>query len=63
MKLAGATYPVFSESAMGAIATVSRGLRRLVNNLATAALVYGCQKGLKQVNEEAVRLAVVEHGI
>ena len=63
MKLAGATYPIFSESAVEAIATVSRGLPRLVNNLATTALVYGCQKGLKQVNEEAVRLAAVEHGM
>jgi type II secretory pathway predicted ATPase ExeA len=63
MKLAGANYPIFSESALEAIATVSRGLPRLINNLATTALVYGCQRGLKQVNEEAVRLAAVEHGL
>lgn len=63
MRLAGATYPVFSEPALEAVATVSRGLPRLVNNLATTALVYGCQKGLKQVSEEAVRLAAVEHGL
>lgn len=63
MNLAGATYPVFSEAAIEAIAAVSRGWPRLINSLATNSMVYGCQKGLKYVDEDAVRLAAMEIGM
>jgi len=63
MNLAGANYPIFSEPAVEAIATVSRGWPRLVNNLATTSLIYGCQKGLKYIDEEAVRQAAFELGM
>lgn len=63
MKLAGATYPVFSEPAIEAVTTVSRGWPRLINSLGTNSLVYGCQKGLKYVDEEAVRLAAMDLGM
>lgn len=63
MQLAGANYPVFSEAAIESIATVSRGWPRLINSLGTNSLVYGCQKGLKHVDEEAVRLAAIDLGM
>lgn len=63
MKLAGATYPVFSETAIEAMATVSRGWPRLINSLGTNSLIYGCQKGLKHIDEEAVRHAAIDLGL
>lgn len=63
MRRAGANYPIFSDTAVEAIATVSRGWPRLINNLATTSLIYGCQKGLKYIDEEAVRQAAVELGM
>jgi len=60
---AGANYPIFSENAVEAISTVSRGWPRLINNLATTSLIYGCQKGLKHIDEEAVRQSAVELGM
>ena len=46
MKLTGANYPIFSDNAIEAMATVSRGWPRLVNSLAYTSLVYGYQKSL-----------------
>lgn len=63
MELAGAKYPIFLEAAVEAISTVSRGWPRLINNLATTSLIYGCQKGLKHIDEEAVRQAAIELGL
>lgn len=60
---AGANYPIFSETAVEAIAAVSRGWPRLINNLAATSLIYGCQKGLKYIDEDAVRQAAVELGM
>lgn len=63
MGLARAKYPVFTESAVEAIATVSRGWPRLINNLASTSLIYGYQKSLKHLDEEAIRKAAVELGL
>jgi type II secretory pathway predicted ATPase ExeA len=60
MRLAGARYPIFTDSAVEAITAVSRGYPRLINNLATTSLVYGFQKSLKEIDEEAVHQASVE---
>jgi len=63
MNLARAKYPVFTDAALEAVAVVSCGWARLVNNLATTSLIYGCQMGLKYVDEDAVRQAAVELGL
>lgn len=63
MRLAGANYPIFSDSAIEAISLVSRGWPRLINNLATTSLIFGYQKGLKTIDEDAVRQAAVELGM
>lgn len=63
MKLAGANHPIFSSAAIEAISAASRGWPRLINNLATNSLVYGCQKGLSGIDEEAVRMAAIETGL
>lgn len=63
MELAGAKHPVFTEAAMEAIASRSRGWPRLINNLATHCLLYGFQAKKEQIDEEVVRQAAVEAGI
>ncbi|MEN6348379.1 MAG: hypothetical protein ABFD08_03130 [Syntrophomonas sp.] len=63
MKLSGANHPIFTDNAIEAITTVSRGWPRLINSLASTSLVYGCQKGLQQVDEDAVRMAASEVGL
>jgi general secretion pathway protein A len=52
-----------SISAIEAISLVSRGWPRLINNLATTSLIFGYQKGLKTIDEDAVRQAAVELGM
>lgn len=60
MELAGAKHPVFDESAKEAIAACSRGWPRLINNLATHSLIYGCQLKKEQIDAEIVRMAAEE---
>jgi len=60
LKLAGRTDPLFSDDAVALIHQVSRGLPRLVNNLATQALVACFAAGKAIVDESAARLAVAE---
>jgi type II secretory pathway predicted ATPase ExeA len=63
MRWAGATYPVFQESAIEAIASRTSGWSRLVNNLATHCLLYGYQMKKEQIDDEIVRLAAEEIGL
>jgi len=63
LELAGAHHPIFSEAAVEAIATVSRGYPRLINSLATGSLIYGFQNDLNLLDEEAVRQAAINLGI
>jgi general secretion pathway protein A len=63
MRVAGARFPIFTDAAVEAITTVSKGWPRLINNLATTSLVYGCQKSMNVIDEEAVHQASLEIGI
>jgi len=63
MELAGAKHPVFTDAAVEAIASRSRGWPRLVNNLSTHCLLYGFQARKEQIDEEVVRQAVAEAGM
>jgi len=63
LELAGAKHPIFTDPALEAIASLSRGWPRLVNKLATHCLLYGCQARKEQIDEEVVRLAAEEAGI
>jgi len=59
MELAGARHPIFTNTAMEAIASRSRGWPRLVNNLATHCLLYGFQAKKEQIDAEVVRHALL----
>ncbi|MDS1029279.1 hypothetical protein RDV78_02010 [Bacillota bacterium LX-D] len=63
LELAGAKFEIFSPAAVEAIATLSRGWTRLINNLATNCLLYGCRKRMEGIDEEAVIKSAQEVGI
>lgn len=60
LQLAGRSDPLFSDDAVALIHQVSRGLPRLVNNLAVQALVASFAAGKALVDESAARAAVAE---
>jgi type II secretory pathway predicted ATPase ExeA len=60
LALAGRSDTLFSDDAIGLIHTTSRGLPRLINNLAVASLIaaFATKKGI--VDESTARTAVAE---
>ena len=62
MKQAGAKHPIFTPSALEAIALQSRGWPRVINTLATTCLLYGYQLKKDAIDEEVVRMAAEEMG-
>ncbi|MCF6094015.1 AAA family ATPase [Microaerobacter geothermalis] len=60
MEMAGAHHAIFTEDGIEAMASRSRGWPRLINNLATHALMYGCQLKKEQIDSEVVRMAAEE---
>ena len=60
LKLAGRSDTLFSDDAVTMIHSVSRGLPRAVNNLATQALVATYAQGKNIADEQAARQAVAE---
>lgn len=63
MEMAGARHEVFSDAAIEALASHSRGFPRLINNLAINALLYGCSHKLASIDEECVLKATQEASI
>ncbi|TFJ91294.1 ExeA family protein [Lentibacillus salicampi] len=63
LKLAGARMPIFSPTAMEAIALRSQGWPRVINTLTMNCLLYGAQQKKEQIDEEIVRLAAEEGGL
>lgn len=60
LSLAGRADPLFSEDAISLIHQVSRGLPRMVNNLAVQSLVAAFAAGKAIVDESSARTAVAE---
>jgi len=60
LALAGRADTLFSDDAIGLIHEASRGLPRLINNLAVGSLIaaFAHKKGI--VDDSAVRVAVAE---
>lgn len=54
LNLAGANHPIFSEQALEAVTLRSRGLPRLINNIAVNSLLLGYQLQAEQINQEIV---------
>lgn len=54
LKAAGVSENIFTQAALEAIYSLSKGVPRLVNNLATASLMYACSKRIHHIDEEIV---------
>ena len=54
LKAAGLSDNVFTPAAVDAIYSVSKGVPRIVNSLATASLMYACSSRKNEVDEETV---------
>lgn len=63
LKLAGAKMPIFTETALEAIALRSQGWPRVINTLTVNCLLYGAQLKKEQIDEEIVQMAVGESGL
>ncbi|MPN02318.1 hypothetical protein SDC9_149534 [bioreactor metagenome] len=62
MKIAGCSREVFTPEAALAIFNISGGTSRVINNIATAALMYSAAKRADSVDEETVFQANIELG-
>ena len=60
LAFAGSNDQIFQEPSLSAIYSVSGGLPRVVNSLATNCLIYACQQGERYVDEECVYQAANE---
>jgi type II secretory pathway predicted ATPase ExeA len=60
LTLAGRADTMFSDDAIALIHTVSRGLPRLINNLAVQSLIAAFAAGKSIVDEASTRAAVTE---
>lgn len=58
LSIAGAKHEIFSDAAIEAITSRSRGWPRLVNIIATNAMLYGAQTRETKISADAVRKAI-----
>lgn len=54
LKIAGASNGIFNENAIEAVFNISNGIIRVINNIATKALVLGTSKKSDIINEEHI---------
>src|SRR5690554_1269562 len=60
LAFAGNSDQIFLDQSLSAIYSISGGLPRVVNSLATNCLIYACQQGERYVDEECVYQAANE---
>ncbi|HWI64622.1 MAG TPA: AAA family ATPase [Symbiobacteriaceae bacterium] len=60
MRLAGAPRPIFSEQAVALLATLTRGVPRLINAYCVSCLLDACSRDQKVVDEASVRRVASE---
>ncbi|HPU02209.1 MAG TPA: AAA family ATPase [Bacillota bacterium] len=63
LQAAGACIPLFTEDGLEAVASLSHGWPRVINNLCLNALLLGAQAKKEQIDAETVRLASRETGM
>jgi general secretion pathway protein A len=63
LKAAGAGMPIFTADALEAVASLSHGWPRVVNNLCLNSLLLGAQAKKEHIDAEIVRLASRETGM
>lgn len=60
---AGVTRSLFTDNALIAISSISRGIPRFVCNICTHALIQGAVSQLQVIDEEIIRTAALEVGL
>jgi type II secretory pathway predicted ATPase ExeA len=60
LKIAGVMEEIFNPAAYEAIFAITKGLPRMVNNIATACLICACARKQREVDEEIVYQAQAE---
>ena len=63
LEKAGMKHPLFTEDALEAVASLSQGWPRIINNICENSLLLGTQMRKKMVDAEIVRLAALETGM
>lgn len=63
LKLAGSKIPIFTDTAIEAIALRSQGWPRVINTLTINCLLYGAQLKNEQIDESIVQMAAEESGL
>lgn len=63
LQLAGAKMPIFTATALEAIALRSQGWPRVIDRLTINSLLYGARLEKEQINEEIIQMAVEEGGL
>jgi general secretion pathway protein A len=63
LQAAGANVPLFTADGLEAVASLSHGWPRVINNLCLNALLLGAQAKREQIDAETVRLASLETGM
>lgn len=60
---AGVTRSIFTDNALTAISSISRGMPRFVCNICTHALIQGASSSAQVIDEEIIRSAALEAGL
>jgi len=63
LEYAGVTRMIFTENALAAISSVSRGIPRLICNICTHALIQGAVSNSQVIDEEIIKTAAIEAGL
>lgn len=63
LNLAGANMPIFTDTAIEAIALRSQGWPRVINTLTVNSLLFGAQLKKNQIDDEVVRLAIEDSSL
>lgn len=63
LECAGAKHTIFGEDALEAVASLSQGWPRIINNLCLNCLLLGSQKKKELIDGDVVRLAAQETGM
>ena len=63
LEQSGAKHPLFSDDALEAVASLSQGWPRPINNICINSLLLGAQASKELIDAEAVRMAARDTGI
>jgi type II secretory pathway predicted ATPase ExeA len=63
LRIAGAEGPLFTSEALARLHSAASGIPRVVNHLATQALIEGMARGVRRLDAAVIEAVVEEHGL